>query len=275
MHKGSYFESYKVHFKSEIRIRMKKITWTMTTEDGSMETAWAEAETTSNTTSVTASIDGLVDDRAAIDVAADTAAITSAADTIAVPLSTILPPVTITGWDDEDPKSSSDDDPNDELPLVESSTSDDAFLSGRVSRAVDTIGAKAGPASLGATTTGGGRGLAAFNAFAKRIICSRFFSADRDFGTKGSSAVLVEVVVEAGDDSVTTLSPLVFFFLEDVDCVGKDFSTTMGCTVVSMTEALALTLPGTAERERVWQPGFSGGLEVKKGGSPHGILLIA
>jgi hypothetical protein len=37
-----------------------------------------------------------------------------------------------------------------------------------VSRAVDTVGAKAGPASLGATTTGGRRGLAAFNAFAKR-----------------------------------------------------------------------------------------------------------
>jgi hypothetical protein len=122
---------------------------------------------------VTASINGLVDDRAAVDVAADTAAITSAADTMVVPLSTILPPVTIAGWDYEDEESSSDDDPNDKLPLVVSSTSDDAFLSGRVSRAVDTVGAKAGPASLRATATGGGRGLAPFNAFAKRIICSR------------------------------------------------------------------------------------------------------
>jgi len=106
-------------------------------------------------------------------VAADTAAINSAADTMAVPLPTILPPVTITGWgdadkesssdDDPDDESSSDDDPDDELPLA-----DDAFLSRRVSKAVDTIGAKAGAASLGATTTGGQRGLAAFNAFAKR-----------------------------------------------------------------------------------------------------------
>jgi hypothetical protein len=79
---------------------------------------------------------------------------------MAVPLSTILPPVTIAGWDDEDEESSSDDDPDnesssgdepdDELPLV-----DDTFLSGRVSRAVDTVGAKAGVTSLGETTTGG------------------------------------------------------------------------------------------------------------------------
>jgi len=99
---------------------------------------------------MTASIDGLVDDRAAVDVATDTAAITSAADTMAVPLSMILPPVAIAGWDDEDKESSSDNDLSDEIPLA-----DDVFLSGRVFRAVDTIGAKAGPASLEATTTGG------------------------------------------------------------------------------------------------------------------------
>jgi len=99
-----------------------------------METPRAGTETASNTSLVTASIDGLVDDRATIDVAADTVAITSAADTMAVPLSTILPPVAIAGWDDEDEESSPDDDPDDELPLA-----DDAFLSGRVSRAVDTI----------------------------------------------------------------------------------------------------------------------------------------
>jgi len=69
---------------------------------------------------------------------------------MAVPLSPILPPVTIAGWDDKDEESSSGDDPDDELPLV-----DDTFLSGRVSRAVDTVGAKAGVTSLGETTTGG------------------------------------------------------------------------------------------------------------------------
>jgi len=125
---------------------------------------------------VTASVDGLV--------AADTAAINSAADTMAVPLPTLLPPVTIAGWDDaeeesssdndpddvsssdDDPddESSSDDDPDDEVPLA-----NDAFLSRRLPEAVDTVGAKEGAASLGATTTGGGeggRGLAAFNALA-------------------------------------------------------------------------------------------------------------
>jgi len=91
---------------------------------------------------------------------------------MAVHLSMILPPVTIAGWDDEDEESSSDDDPDDESssgddPDDELPLANDAFLSGRVSRAVDTAGAKAGPASLGATTTGGRRGLAAFNAFAK------------------------------------------------------------------------------------------------------------
>jgi hypothetical protein len=180
-------------------------------------------------------------------VAADTAAITSIADTMAVPLSMILLPETIAGWDDEDKESSSDNDPNDELPLVESSTSNDAFLSGRVSRAVDTVGANAGPASLGATAAGGGRGLAVFKAFTKQIICSRFFSEVRDVGAEGSSAVLVEVVAEAGDDSVTMWSPLVFFFLEDFNCVVRDFGATAGCPEGLATAALALTLPGTAE----------------------------
>jgi len=63
---------------------------------------------------VTASINGLVVDRTVVDVAADIAAINSAADTMAVPLPTILPPVTIAGWDDADKESSSDDDPDDE-----------------------------------------------------------------------------------------------------------------------------------------------------------------
>jgi hypothetical protein len=53
------FERYKTHFKSKIRIRMKKGTYTMTTEDGSMVTAWAWAETASNASLVTASINGL------------------------------------------------------------------------------------------------------------------------------------------------------------------------------------------------------------------------
>jgi hypothetical protein len=319
------FECYKTHFKSKVRIRMKNFTLTKTAEDGSMGTSWAGAETASNTSSVTASIDGLVDDRAVIDVAADTAAINSVADTMAMPLPTILPPVTIAGWDDEDKESSSDndpddesssgDDPHDELPLA-----DDAFLSKRVPKAVDTVGAKTGAASLGATTTGGGWGLAAFNAFAQHWICSRFYSADRDFGAEGSSAVLMEVVAEAlffsevfdcngdfgavvaeaGDDTMPTLSPLVFFFLEveDFDCIGDfgvtvvaeagdffflqvedfncvgDFGATAACTEGTATAWLALTLPGTVEWERVWWPGFSGGLEVKKGGSPRGICWL-
>jgi hypothetical protein len=53
------FERYKTHFKSKIRIRIKNFTSTMTTEDGSMVTAWAGAETPPNTSLVTASIDGL------------------------------------------------------------------------------------------------------------------------------------------------------------------------------------------------------------------------
>ena len=94
-------------------------------------------------------------------MAADTAAINYAADTMAVPLPTILPPVTIAGWDDADEESSSDDDPDDESssdndPDDELPLADDAFLSRRVPKAVDTVGAKAGAASLGATTTGGG-----------------------------------------------------------------------------------------------------------------------
>jgi hypothetical protein len=241
-------------------------------------------------------IDGLVDDRAAMDVAADTAAITSAAVTMAVPLSTILVPVTIAGWDDEDEESSSDDDPDDKwsllllaLSLEESSTSNDAFLSWRGSSPVATLlvvtinkptlsfltltsgddGANAVPTSLGATTRG--RGLAAFKTFANWIICSRFFSAGRDFGMEGSSAM--ELVVEAGVDNVATLSPFLFFF-ENFDCVGRDFGATAGCAEVS-TVALALTLPVTTEWEWVWQLTCSGGLEVKNSGSPHGILPIA
>jgi len=94
-------------------------------------------------------------------VAADTAAINSVADTMAMPLPTILPPVTIAGWDDEDKESSSDNDPDDESSSEDDSDdevplADDAFLSRRVPKAVDTVGAKTGAASLGATTTGGG-----------------------------------------------------------------------------------------------------------------------
>jgi hypothetical protein len=63
--------------------------------------------------------------------------------------------------------------------------------------------------------------------------------------------VLMEVVAEAaGHDTVTTLSPLVFFFLEDFGCV-EDFAVTAACTEGMATAGLALTLPGTAERERV------------------------
>jgi len=74
-----------------------------------------------------------------MDVAADTAAITSAAVTMAIALSTILVLVTITGWDDEDKESLSDNYLNDELSLLlfsllalsleESSTSNVTFLS--------------------------------------------------------------------------------------------------------------------------------------------------
>jgi hypothetical protein len=114
-------------------------------------------------TADTASIDGLVDDRAGVDVAADTAAINSAADTMAVPLPTILPPVTIAGWDDAEEDSSLDDDPDDESSSADDADdevplTDDAFLSRTVPKAVDTVGAKEGATSLGATTTGGGGG---------------------------------------------------------------------------------------------------------------------
>jgi hypothetical protein len=57
---------------------------------------------------------------------------------MAVPLSKILVPVTIVGWNDEDKESSSDNDPNDELSLLlflllplsleELSTSNNVFL---------------------------------------------------------------------------------------------------------------------------------------------------
>jgi hypothetical protein len=63
--------------------------------------------------------------------------------------------------------------------------------------------------------------------------------------------VLVEVVAEAGDNSMASLSPFVFFFFDDFNCIGRDFGATVGCSEVSMTAGLALTLPGPAERERV------------------------
>ncbi|MFN9978433.1 MAG: hypothetical protein ACK53Y_00895, partial [bacterium] len=163
------FERYKVHFKSKIRIRMTKLTLRKTSFAANALEMSHKDFSASNNFSVTASVDGLV--------AADTAAINSAADTMAVPLPMLLPPVTIAGWDDSEQESSSDDDPDDtdddsssdndpddEVPLA-----DDAFLSRRVPKAVDTVGAKEGAASLGATTTGGGgggRGLVAFNALA-------------------------------------------------------------------------------------------------------------
>ena len=187
-------------------------------------------------------------------MAADTAAIHSAADTMAVPLPTILPPVTITGWDDaeeessldDDPddESSSDDDPDDEVPLA-----DDAFLSRRLPEAVDTVGAKEGATSLGATTTGGGgggRGLAAFNALAmsyKDFLydSSSFFLVDFDcLGDFGATAV-----VEAAEfffDSIV-------FLEEDFDCVG-DLGASASCTEGAATAGLALTVPGTVERVR-------------------------
>jgi hypothetical protein len=196
-------------------------------------------------------IDGLVDDRAVVDVAADTAAINFAADTMAVPLPTILPPVTIAGWDDAEEESSSDDDPNDEsssdddaddeVPLA-----DDAFLSRRVPKAVDTVGAKKGAASLGATTTGGGggQGLAAFNALAmsyKDFLYDSFFFLE-DFDCVGDFGATI--VPEAGDFFFES-----FFFLEDFDCVG-DFGTSAACTEGTATAGLALTVPGTVERVR-------------------------
>jgi len=188
---------------------------------------------------VTASIDGLVVDRTVVDVAADTAAINSAADTMAVPLPTILPPVTITGWDDAEEESSSDDDPNDELPLA-----NDAFLSRRVPKAVDTVGAKEGAASLGATTIGGGggQGLAAFNALAmsyKDFLYDSFFFLE-DFDCVGDFGATV--VAEAGEFFFDS-----FFFLEeDFDCVG-DFGASAACTEGTATAGLALTVPGTVE----------------------------
>jgi len=194
----------------------------------------------------------LVVDRTVVDVAADTAAINSAADAMAVPLPTILPPVTIAGWDDADKESSSDndpydesssdDDPDDELPLA-----NDAFLSRRVPKAVDTVGAKKGAASLGATTTGGGggRGLAAFNALAmsyKDFLYDSFFFLE-DFDCVGDFGATV--VVEAGEFFFDS-----FFSLEeDFNCVG-DLGATAACTEGTATAGLALTLPGTVERVR-------------------------
>jgi len=197
-------------------------------------------------------IDGLVADRAVVDVAIDTAAINSTADTMAVPLPMILPPVTIAGWDDAeeesslddypDDESSSDDDPDDKLPLT-----DDAFLSRRVPKAVDTVGAKEGAASLGATSTGGGggQGLAAFNALAmsyKDFLYDSFFFLE-DFNCVGDFSATV--VAEAGEFFFDS-----FFFLEeDFDCIG-DFGASTACTEGTATAGLALTWPGTVERVR-------------------------
>jgi hypothetical protein len=244
------FERYKVYFKSKVRIRMTKLTLTKTREDGSIGTSSAGAETASNTSSVTASVDGLV--------AADTAAINSAADTMAVPLPMLLPPVTIAGWDDAESESSSDDDPDDpddesssdddsddEVPLA-----DDAFLSRRLPEAVDTVGAKEGATSLGATTTdggvGGGRGLAAFNALAmsyKDFLydSSSFFLVDFDCLGDFGATVLVEAA-EFFFDSIV-------FMEEDFDCVG-DLGASASGTEGAATAGLALTVPGTVERVR-------------------------
>jgi hypothetical protein len=168
---------------------------------------------------------------------------------MAVPLPMILPPVTIAGWDDAEEESSSDDDPddesssdndpNDELPLA-----DDAFLLRRVPKAVDTVGAKEGAASLGATTTGGGggQGLAAFNALAmsyKDFLYDSFYFLE-DLDCVGDFSATV--VAEAGEFFFES-----FFVLEDFDCVG-DFGASAACTEGTATAGLALTVPGTVER---------------------------
>ena len=240
------FERYKVYFKSKVRIRMTKLTLTKTREDGSIGTSSAGAETASNTSSVTASVDGLV--------AADTAAINSAADTMAVPLPMLLPPVTIAGWDDAEEESSSDDDPDDESSSDDDSDdevplADDAFLSRRLPEAVDTVGAKEGATSLGATTTGGGgggRGLAAFNALAMSY---------KDFLYDSSSFFLVDFDC-LGDFGATVVAEAAEFFFdsivfleEDFDCVG-DLGASASCTEGAATAGLALTVPGTVERVR-------------------------
>jgi hypothetical protein len=245
------FERYKVYFKSKIRIRMTKLTLTKTSFAAFNALAMSHKDfSASNNFSVTASVDGLV--------AADTAAINSAADTMAVPLPMLLPPVRIAGCDDAESESSSDDDPDDpddesssdddsddEVPLA-----DDAFLSRRLPEAVDTVGAKEGATSLGATTTdgggGGGRGLAAFNALAmsyKDFLydSSSFFLVDFDcLGDFGAT-----VVVEAEEfffDSIV-------FLEEDFDCVG-DLGASDSGTEGAATAGLALTVPGTVERVR-------------------------
>jgi len=62
----------------------------------------------------------------------------------------------------------------------------------------------------------------------------------------------VEVAVAtAGEDTVITLSPLVFFFvLEEFDCVGG-FDATTAWTERTATAGLVLILPGTVEQKRV------------------------
>jgi hypothetical protein len=213
------FERYKVHFKSKIRIRMTKLTLRKTSFAANALEMSHKDFSASNNFSVTASVDGLV--------AADTAAINSAADTMAVPLPMLLPPVRIAGWDDAEQESSSDDDPDDpdddssseddpddEVPLA-----DDAFLSRRVPKAVDTVGAKEGATSLGATTTGGGgggRGLAAFSSWAmsyKDFLYDSFSFFLVDFDCLGDFGATV--AAEAGDFFFESIC-----FLEDFDCVG-------------------------------------------------------
>jgi hypothetical protein len=105
---------------------------------------------------------------------------------------------------------------------------------------------------------------------AEALLFSDVFECVGDFGA---------VVAVAGDDTMTTLSPLVFFFLlvEDLDCVGDfgatvvaeagdfffesffvledfdcvgDFGVTAACTEGMATAGLALTLPGTVEPVR-------------------------
>jgi len=170
---------------------------------------------------------------------------------MAVPLPMLLPPVRIAGWDDAEEESSSDDDPDDESSSDDDSDDEvalanDAFLSRRVPKAVDTVGAKKGAASLGATTTGGGggQGLAAFNALAmsyKDFLYDSFYFLE-DLDCVGDFSATV--VAEAGDFFFE-----LFFFLEDFDCVG-DFGATAACTEGTATAGLALTLPGTVERVR-------------------------
>jgi hypothetical protein len=167
----------------------------------------------------------------------------------------LLPPVRIAGWDDAEEESSSDDDPDDESSSDDDSDdevplADDAFLSRRLPEAVDTVGAKEGATSLGATTTdgggGGGRGLAAFNALAmsyKDFLydSSSFFLVDFDCLGDFGATVLVEAA-EFFFDSIV-------FLEEDFDCVG-DLGASASGTEGAATAGLALTVPGTVERVR-------------------------